>query len=201
MNRRMWKTALVLTVALAAGGVTYQTALADGIVPSADSAGISAEKLALEAQDRLQHQQLEAKAADPKQQQATIDAKNQSAQQAARERANQTVTEPAWPVGIFEDSEAPASSSQFRGTNRWVGTVAGLSVAVYAGQAGEDPSTGRLLVMTADRSIGVQAARFTVDLPGAGSLRVASARAATLTITDSRGAARIFDVAARKWVS
>ena len=58
MNRRMWKTALGLTVALAAGGVTYQTALADGIVPSADSAGISAEKLAVEAQDRLQHEQL-----------------------------------------------------------------------------------------------------------------------------------------------
>ena len=201
MNRRTWKAALGLTVALTAGGVAYQTAVADGIVASAESAGFSAEKLALEAQDRLQHQQLEAKAADPKQQQATIDAKNQSAQQAAQEQANQPVTEPAWPVGIFEDSEAPAPGSRFLGTNRWVGTVAGRSVAVYAGQAGEDPSTGLLLVMTAGPSMGVEAAGFTVDLPGAGSLRVASARAAILTITDSRGAARIFDVAARKWVS
>ena len=81
-----------------------------------------------------------------------------------------------------------------------MGTVAGRSVAVYAGKAGDDPSTGRLLVLTAGASMNVDSA-VTLDLPRVGSLRVASARDTTLTLTDAWGVAHEFDVAAMSWVS
>ncbi|MHB8275540.1 MAG: hypothetical protein ACYDC9_12395, partial [Dermatophilaceae bacterium] len=127
----------------------------------------SAEKVALEAQDRLLHDKLEAVAVVPDQREAANAAKSVSGKLVAQAQLGLTEAEPGWPEGIFEDSEAPVSDSQFLGTNRWVGTVAERTVAVYAGQAGDDPSTGRLLVMTAVPSMGVEAAGFTVDLPGA----------------------------------
>ncbi len=194
VKRRTLAAAVGLTIAVAGAASIHQTATADGGLSSAGSAGISAEKAALEAQDRRLHQQLEATAADPKLAAAAIAAKAASGLQAAKDQAAQPSVKPAWPEGIFQDGEAPASGSRFLGTNRWVGTVAGRTIAVFAGQSGEDPSMGRLLVMTAGPSMGVSSGR-TVDLPGVGPLSVASASGGTLSIMDSRGVAHAFDVA------
>ncbi len=200
MKRRTLAAVVGLMIALAGAASIHQTAAADGSLSSAGSAGISAEKAALEAQDRLLHQQLEATAAVPELAAAAIAAKAASGLRAAKDQAAQPSVEPAWPEGIFEDGEAPAPGSRFLGTNRWVGTVAGQSIAVFAGQSGEDPSMGRLLVITAGPSMSVQSGN-TVDLPGVGALRVAAASGGTLSVMDSRGVAHAFDAAAARWTS
>lgn len=202
MRRSGWMIAVGLSAALAAGAAGYQSALADRGSTKADLGAVSDEKLALEAQDRLRHEQLEAQAADPAKKQAAIDAKAADALAGASERKADAVGSEAdaWPEGIFEDTEAPAPGSRFLGTNRWVGSVNGGSVAVYAGLAGEDQTIGRLLVIAAGSSMSIENASW-VDLPGAGRLRIVSALASAVTVADSRGGVHVFDAAAKTWVS
>jgi hypothetical protein len=141
-------------------------------------------------------QQLQADADDPAKRAAIIAAKDAEAGPVAGELA--ASASPKWPEGIFADSEAPAPSSVFLGTNRWVGTVAGRSVAVYAGRAGDNLATGRLMVVNAASDMSVDSSRF-VDLPGSGQLRITSASGSTLTIVDAQGAEHMFDVSSSTW--
>lgn len=99
----------------------------------------------------------------------------------------------AWPTGIFEDSEAPASGIDFLGSNRWSGTVNGRLLAVYAGRDGSTPSTGRLLVTSSapDYSDGQ---RTFVDAPGAGTLHVDADRGTTLAISSTSGQRLAYDL-------
>ena len=103
-----------------------------------------------------------------------------------------TDAETAWPSGIFADAEAPARGAEFLGSNRWVGQVDGRTLIVWAGRSGGDASLGRLIVASAgsDRMI---RSHDVVDLPGAGALRVASARDGVLDLVDEHGARHRFD--------
>lgn len=111
-----------------------------------------------------------------------------------------------WPKGIFEQPEAPASSLDFRGTNRWVGTVDGHTVAVYAGvagsAAGDAADTGRVLILRPGPADAPTEARGGyVDLPGAGTLRVvAFDEVPILTIRDSNGSDHYLDVSSGTWI-
>ena len=103
----------------------------------------------------------------------------------------------AWPTGIFEDSEAPASGMDFLGTNRWVGQVGAAYLAVYAGTAGDDdPGTGRILAVRSDGQSG-----YTLDLPGAGALRVVAAEGSTLTVADAKGTSHVLNAERGSWLS
>ncbi|MFD2023993.1 peptidase inhibitor family I36 protein [Promicromonospora aerolata] len=101
-------------------------------------------------------------------------------------------TETVWPSGIFADAEAPARGAEFRGGNRWVGQVADRTLIVWAGRSGTDASLGRLLIASAGTD-GMLRSHDVVDVPGAGTLRVASAHAGVLVLVDEHGARHRFD--------
>lgn len=183
---------LLLTVVVGAGlyGVS-----ASGSTES-DASGLPADKAQALAVEQQWQQRLEADAADPAKNAAIIAAKKA---EEARMAAQPAPPAPAkWPEGIFADNEAPAPGAVFLATNRWVGTVAGRSVAVYAGRAGDNATTGRLMVVSAAPDMTVESSRF-VDLPESGELRITSAAGATLTIVDAQGAEHTFDVSTVSW--
>lgn len=103
-----------------------------------------------------------------------------------------------WPAGIFDDPEAPAPGMVFLGNNRWVGRHADRSVAVYAGRAGDDPTRGRVLVLWASAA---DTSGTTLDLPGAGALRVVAGApdATTITLVDAAGVRHRLDVVTPAW--
>ncbi|AIY18174.1 hypothetical protein GUY44_24035 [Pimelobacter simplex] len=86
----------------------------------------------------------------------------------------------------------------FLGSNRWVGRHADRSVAVYAGRAGDDPTRGRVLVMWASAA---DTSGTTLDLPGAGTLRVVAGApdATTITLVDAAGVRHRLDVVTPAW--
>jgi hypothetical protein len=159
-------------------------------------AGATPEKAAAEAQDVARHQALEAAAANAGTARASQAAKRADA--ATRALAAAGPAPQKWPEGIFQDGEAPASGSVFLGRNRWVGTLAGRSVAVYAGRAGTDDTIGRVLVTTAGPTMALESA-YMRDLPGSGALVVTSAQGGLLTLTDVRGGTHVFDLAAERF--
>jgi len=207
MSTRRWSTIAVAAVVLVAAGAA-SSALADSAAYPAAILAASANpiKAELAAKEQALTAQREAVAADPVKRQGLIDAKAQvGAQQrkaaTATAATNGVAAEPGaeaatgWPTGIFQDTEAPAPGGVFLGTNRWVGPVAGTTVAVYAGVSGSDPTTGRLLVVVEGPTLDPT----TVDLPGSGALTATSADGDLLTVTDASGATHVFDVAARAW--
>jgi|GEM_PF-1681994 len=205
MSTRRWTTIAAVAVVLVAAGAAT-SALADSApAPTAilapDANAIKAELTAKEQALTAQREQV---AADPVKRQALIDAKAAAAvpqRTAAGATTDRLAAESGsaaaagWPVGIFQDAEAPAPGAVFLGTNRWVGPVGGTNVAVYAGVSGSDRTTGRLLVVVEGPTLDPT----TVDLPGSGALAVASADGSLLTLTDASGATHVFDVAARAW--
>jgi hypothetical protein len=96
-------------------------------------------------------------------------------------------------TGLFEDREAPMSTSFFRGTNRWLGVVGGTVVEVYAGTAGEGPDTGRLIVVINGAGLD-DVHGMTFNVPGEGALRIISATGTTLTIVSAAGKQHTFDL-------
>lgn len=162
-----------------------------------------ADKAHLEAEEQAAAAERARVAADPDLQRAAVDFKLRAAAAHDAVVAAQAVdgqaddASNAWPTGIFEDPEAPASGGDFLGSNRWVGLVGDTTVAVYAGVSGTDATTGRLLIAVDGPTI--TGAR--IDLAGSGALRVASADGAVLSITDVSGHTHLFDVATRTWQS
>ncbi len=134
---------------------------------------------------------------DPNALQAIVDAKSLAATQHLVDVG--ALLEAPTPVdpGIHESVEAPAPTSVFRGQNRWGGTVAGVDMVVFAGEAGEDSSVGRLLV-----SVGLGPAQTltTIDLPDSGALRVDSVQGAVLSLARLDGSLVSFDLATLSWV-
>lgn len=165
----------------------------DRSIESIGASGLPAEKARALAIEHEWQERLHADADDPAKSAEIIAAKRAEAARVAAQLAAEVP--PKWPEGIFADSEAPAPGTVFLGTNRWVGTVAGRSVAVYAGRAGDNPATGRLMVVNAGPDMSVDSSRF-VDLPGSGALRITAAIGATLTIVDAQGRSYTFDAAA-----
>lgn len=91
-------------------------------------------------------------------------------------------------VGLFEDGEAPISSSEFVGVNRWHGVVDGERVTVYAGAAGEDQSKGRVIMSVrggANVAKPDRGKRF--DLPDEGAVRLESVDGDTALIRGRSG--------------
>ena len=178
------------------GGVALFGTAASGSTSSGDGSALPTDKAQIQAVEQQWQDRLQAVAADPQAKAAALAAKQ--ADQAQRAQAMVAEIPARWPEGIFADSEAPAPGSVFLGTNRWVGTLAGTSVAVYAGRAGENESTGRLMIQYAGSDMSITSARL-VDVPGSGALRITSASGTTLTIVDAKGASHTFDVASSNW--
>ncbi|WP_062464166.1 hypothetical protein [Demequina soli] len=103
----------------------------------------------------------------------------------------------SWPVGIFDDPEAPASGSELLGTNRWVGVVDGVTMAAWAGVSGTDPTLGRVLVATDDGT----GAHEMIGLEGVGRLTIVSEDAGSLYVVDEHGDTHVLDLRARAWTS
>lgn len=193
-GRKSGLVAVGFSVAVAFATLVQADAISGGA--PGDTAIQSPDKAAVEARLAARNAELEKIASSPELSAAVVARKK-----ADQARANATAAAPGIvtppPEGIFEDPEAPASGSVFLGTNRWVGQVAGKTVAVYAGRAGEDESVGRLLIMVAGPSMQTESGGH-ADLAGTGALRVASADGTTLTITDARGKTHTFDVVTRR---
>ncbi|HEX2893648.1 MAG TPA: hypothetical protein VHO29_06555 [Marmoricola sp.] len=163
--------------------------------------GVPVSKAAATTVDEQLDKANKATASDP---QAVARIAAEKARDLKAHRAAQAAQPPAqaeWPTGIFEDPEAPAPGSVFLGTNRWVGNLGGQSVAVYAGRAGDDETTGRVLIAWATPS-GETERQVSLDLPGAGALRVqdGAADAAVVTIRDAAGVDHQLNVASGTWV-
>ncbi|MCW2766088.1 MAG: hypothetical protein JWO11_2047 [Nocardioides sp.] len=103
--------------------------------------------------------------------------------------------EPVWPPGLFDDIEAPIGTMTFRGTGRWVGSVGGVSVALYAGADGQHPRTGAVMLMRADhqRPSGIW------RLPNSGRLHVESAHGHVVELVDAEGNLHTFNAATGVW--
>jgi hypothetical protein len=184
-------------IALLVGQGLARTALAEGSQSDSPFASGAPEKQALEAQDAQRHQQLSEVASSPQASAAAVASKQADAARMSQDLAADAPEQP-WPAGIFADGEAPAPGSVFLGTSRWVGVIDGHSVAVYAGSAGEDSTLGRVLVTAVGSDMDL-ASSYSVDLPGAGALRVIAANGHLVVMTDSKGANHTFDVAAGRF--
>jgi len=115
--------------------------------------------------------------------------------QAARKAAEQ------WPTGIFDSPEAPIGTATFRGLNRWVGAIAGDTVAVYAGASGQDTSTGRLFIVWQHPKRHADGPGEFVDLPAAGPLRATGADGDVVTLEGTLdGARHRFDMSTGEWL-
>jgi len=190
------KSVRVLFLLTALAGAVLVGTTASGSPSSDNGPALPPEKAQIQAVEQRWQDRLQAKAADPHAKAAALAAKQ--ADQAQRAQARVAEIPAKWPEGIFADNEAPAPGSEFLGTNRWVGTLAGNSVAVYAGRAGENESTGRLMIQYARPDMGISSSRF-VDLPGSGALRITSASGTTLTIADANLVRHTFDVVSSGW--
>ncbi|GAA6524784.1 hypothetical protein [Intrasporangium sp. DVR] len=143
------------------------------------------EKAAMEAQDALLHQALEAKAASPDAAAAEVAAKQAAAGPAA---ADPAAAAASWEEGLFTSPEAPpASSADFAASTLWVGHLSsGDQVAIYAGQHGPDSSQGRVLLAHSGPD-GNLASAMTIDIPGAHALRITTADSTGVVVTDASG--------------
>lgn len=166
------------------------------MTPTSAATTTATEKTTAEAAEATYDRQNAKLAVDPAKRRAITRAKAaDDARHRAELAATQTDSAP-WPTGIFEDSEAPASGMDFLGSNRWVGQVGDGYLAVYAGTAGDDnPTTGRVMALWSDGRTG-----YTLDLPGAGPLRIVSADGSTLTIIDSTGETHVLDAESGSWL-
>jgi len=193
---RTSKSVKMLLLLAPLAGVVLVGTTASGSTPSDQGSALPPEKAQIQAVEQQWQDRLQANAADPEAKAAALAAKQ--ADQAQRAQAMVAEVPAKWPEGIFANGEAPAPGSEFLGTNRWVGTLAGNSVAVYAGRAGENESTGRLMIQYARPDMGISSSRF-VDLPGSGALRITSASGTTLTIADANLVRHTFDVVSSGW--
>jgi hypothetical protein len=187
----------VVAVLVAGGAVAYAVASPGSTAQDGQSVQLSPEKQALADEDAKYDAQQAAIADDPNTLASVVAEKERGE---AALPSGDPVPVDDWPQGIFDDPEAPAPGSEFLGDNRWVGLLDKHSVAVYAGVAGDDPSLGRLLVMSAVPDDSGQLG-YKIDLPGGGPLRVLDARGTDLVIADSHGGEHIFDVRAGEWTS
>ena len=72
------------------------------------------------------------------------------------------------------DTPIPVSPALVRVTNAWLVSDGRTLVAVYAGEAGNDPSIGRFVIIRQNLVVGFQT-RDVVDVAAAGSLRITDA--------------------------
>jgi len=207
---------LTLLGALAAGGGMAARAATDTKVvvasagtdaSSVEDAQTRADKAEIERDLAEQQRELDAIAADPEASADLVAAKEADLADYGREREERATAAKdgedasVWPEGIFEDSEVPAPGAELLGSNRWVGTVDGAQVAVYAGQGGYDETLGRLLVMWRDDDARDSRPGGFVDLPGAGRLTVVSAQDGVVVVSDAGGAVHHYDVTSGSWRS
>jgi hypothetical protein len=165
------------------------------------TSGLTPAKQAVETQLNDHAASLASQAADPAANAAIIAAKKDGiAQMSSQALSAKSGQNSDWPEGVFQDSEAPAPGSQFIGQNRWVGTSDGVQVAVYAGQAGFDENTGRVLIVFNGRGA-AEAAGYDLDLTGSGPLHVLSGSDGMVVLADASGAQHVLDIAKHAWAS
>lgn len=196
MNRPLNKAAAVMAGTVA--GIVGVIAWAHGATADPDPAGdLPPEKAAQTQADELLDRANAAVADDPDALAEVVEQKAAEAAAHATEASDLDAGD-EWPVGIFDDPEAPAPGMVFLGTNRWVGKIGGRSVAVHAGRAGDDPTLGRVLVVWASSG---GTTGTTLDLPGAGALEVVAGEpdSTTLTLVDAAGVRHVLDVVSQAW--
>ncbi len=184
----------VVAATLCVGGAGVARELAAGEDQS-DIVGLNADKRALEAADAaLDHANKEI-AADPDKLEAIIKSKAADHESHLADLASKPEAAQPWPTGIFADPEAPAPGTTFLGSNRWVGSVDGAYLAIYAGRSGADPTVGRIIAIWSDGRSG-----YTLDKEGTGALTVVDERGSVLTLRDTNGKSHALNATAGKWV-
>ena len=109
--------------------------------------------------------------------------------------------EAAWELGIFQDTEAPLPSSQYRFVSRWVGVAGDEYVVVHSGALTRQHRRGVLAVFTYPRENTAAPSSLHVyrtRLRG-GSLRITNAEGSVLTLDPETGPPLKFDVASRSF--
>ncbi len=196
MRARVMGACSILAVAVCGLSVARATANSDPLNRSPwNVAKANPEKSRMILEDSKAHEALQAVADDPV-------AAHRLDNTKAGERAFGAPTEPvpAWPFGIFQEAEAPASRDQMLATGRWVGAAGrGVATAVYVGRSGTDQSVGRLLILDTDARMHVVNAVW-IDAPGRGTLTLVGATGAILTMSDASGRALRFNVATESWL-
>jgi hypothetical protein len=125
---------------------------------------------------------------------ASIDAaKQRAADEHARDvAAAKYESEPAGPdEGVFDSAEAPFSTIDFRATSHWGGRVEGKAYVVYAGEDGQHPSMGEVIVDPYSTTSNHWAFH---RLNGVGALTIVDESGGLVVLRDAKGAAHLFDV-------
>jgi hypothetical protein len=100
-----------------------------------------------------------------------------------------------WPHGLFQEREAPMSSSTFKGENRWVGDVKGRTLGVYAGLKGTSLTVGRVVIVRPNgHGIGKS---WIVDAKGTGPLTIVKQSGNSLVLRDAHGKSHKLDLVTR----
>ena len=104
---------------------------------------------------------------------------------------------PGWQRGIIEDDESPSSAFAIR--NRWVGTIDGDDVAVFAGAAASDATQGVVVVqrLSADGSASPPRGFDTPTKDGA--VHVTAVRGSRVTVVAEDGATFTFDLSTMRF--
>lgn len=198
MRHKTWTAAIVLAVALPVGGPALVNAWGSVAGQTVKDA---AAKTALSSTEARSQAELEALSKDPQAKAEVLKAKEASAaEHEAESRAARTVQPQVRPQGIVEGREAPASGSVFLGRNRWMGSLSGTPVRVYAGQAGVGSPDGMVLMVT-EKGEGTFSSRAMYRLAGAGPLHVTSVSGARVTLKGDNGRTHVLDLTTGAFLS
>jgi hypothetical protein len=125
-----------------------------------------------------------------------------SKQRAAEQHASDVAaddeeSEPASPDrGVFDGAEAPFATVEFRSTSHWGGTVGGKGFVVYAGEDGQQASTGVVIV----QPFGTGSRTTFHRMTGVGALTIVAEDGSRLSLRDASGDMHVFDVASHSFV-
>ena len=164
--------AVVAALVLVGGGAFAAISSSPSSSDKSDASDLPSEKAELEAALAKRQAEWQAQLEDPEFAAQVQEQKAEEREKAEAEPPDEETVD-TWPTGIFDDQEAPAPGMVFLASNRWVGLVDGVSVAVYAGVSGEDTSLGRVLIMRADHG----APSGFVDVTATGHSRLWTPRA------------------------
>lgn len=92
------------------------------------------------------------------------------------------------PAVMLDNRSVPLSPSLIRVANGWMVSDGRHLVAVYAGAAGDDASSGRIVIIRQDLQNGTQTEKV-ITLPGVGALTINSAPAGAAAETSAQTAA------------
>jgi len=100
---------------------------------------------------------------------------------------------PGWEKGIVDDDESPSSDYAIR--NRWVGTVHGSDVVVFAGASASDASQGLVVVQQLAGDGSASDPQAFVTPTKAGPVHVTTVHGSRVTLVADDGTTFTFDAA------